>query len=1273
MSKKHRLVNSFVSLVLGALLIFSVASVPSAKADTVASGTINSFELKKEFDGVELSTDLDRSGSNGVVATNDVVGFRWQVKATDVKGAVFSQTLPPGWEWDTQSFGTISTDNALYRAGYSLSPDGLTLTVDFDLVKETGNVTLIDLGVFRAKPTATVDSGSVYEPVATVSHPSLTADSAAEPVKVLSQPSFDLYKTTRSNNAEGMWDFGNGPEEARYIDFRIGFEDSETAIGGRETTLAQPALVRDSFTLDGPAELLGATFVPVVIGKSSPNGSVTISQDAGSLHDLDITFDNFPNLYGSWADVRFWVKKSEVPTTSQGLLGLQNSVTATDVVDSAGDQAVDVPGNNEAQGTVMRNPESGGGGNTDYWYHGKNILAFDDQGVLPPAVNIDPARSDQPFTDVTQQVVSPGTVVMSRLHMRAGFYNGTEVAPGATNVEFYDFWDPATQNIVPEVRPYVGKSNYSGGAADPSSYRFEYTNGSDRSTEQNSNTWYSTIAEVPGEVTGVRFTYLGTWGDLAEGEAAYLVVAIPHRVVAPVGHNVPDYALWKWTDVNNRNWTGETDQFVDVGNYQLKVAKTVDRRAVVSGSKLTYEIQPTIQRALGSTGNYDVNNLEITDKISPGVIDVDLSRIASPWVVVSNNRTPEGIELRLRYEGTVNTQDQLPAITYTATTSESAPSSRRIVNTAVISADKNSQPESVRSSQTNTTIIQAEVVSEEKTVLGDSKLDIGGKSVGWETRWFNFQTASQNTSYFVDVLPYNGDANGSRFSGKAELAKAILVDSSGNPTDASYGKLQYSTDNPETIRATHADPAAGITWIDQDLFDTANLSQVTAVRAVVNDLVSGTAGVGGLHIEMNVSGHKTGDVYINTSEGWLGLNGRLGTTNKAEVEVVSSSLRGILWNDQDGDGQLETNESRLKGSVVTLFDANDVPIMTTTSSPNGEYEFTGLPEGDYVVKVDPKTLGFPANYVVLNTYDDDSDHDSDSGILPVLKGTNFDRSVDFGYRATESAIQLDKAGKLASDARVGEWIQWSFEMTNSGENTLTDVTLTDHLAGVVDIAIAWPGSDGLLEKGEVARAIARYQLTQADLNRGYVENTATTAGRDPNGTVVEDPADARVYLPEGGALTLKKDGKLITDPVLGGKIRWNFTLSNTGNVTLSGLELHDALAGLGDVAWKDWPHEPFVLRPGESVVGSADSVLNNQDLMVGCVVNRADAQGTTPAGAVVASNIAESKVCFTPESSTPPPGKLPKTGGNFVPLIGFGSVLLGGGLLVGAVARRRSA
>jgi uncharacterized repeat protein (TIGR01451 family) len=101
--------------------------------------------------------------------------------------------------------------------------------------------------------------------------------------------------------------------------------------------------------------------------------------------------------------------------------------------------------------------------------------------------------------------------------------------------------------------------------------------------------------------------------------------------------------------------------------------------------------------------------------------------------------------------------------------------------------------------------------------------------------------------------------------------------------------------------------------------------------------------------------------------------------------------------------------------------------------------------------------------------------------------------------ATEQlpALALSKSVTSTGPYRAGSVIAYQFDVENTGNVVLTDVSVSDALAGLSPLAYAWPGAAGRLQPGEKVVATATYSVTPADVLAGTVRNTATATGQPP--------------------------------------------------------------------------------------------------------------------------------------------------------------------------------
>lgn len=187
-------------------------------------------------------------------------------------------------------------------------------------------------------------------------------------------------------------------------------------------------------------------------------------------------------------------------------------------------------------------------------------------------------------------------------------------------------------------------------------------------------------------------------------------------------------------------------------------------------------------------------------------------------------------------------------------------------------------------------------------------------------------------------------------------------------------------------------------------------------------------------------------------------------------------------------------------------------------------------------------------------------------------------------------------------------------MTNDGNATVNNVEVTDPMEGLTDLTYQWPGNPGELKPGESVTATATYELTAEDIAAGQVENTATA-----NATVGDEPIDpvdstVIVYPVRGASLDFDKVASFDAEQAhVGDEVTYEFTVSNTGNVTLTDLVVTDPFEGL------QWVDEPTInnLAPGDTVTITATYELTQADIDAGMLTNTATVTGEDPDGTPV--------------------------------------------------------
>ena len=229
------------------------------------------------------------------------------------------------------------------------------------------------------------------------------------------------------------------------------------------------------------------------------------------------------------------------------------------------------------------------------------------------------------------------------------------------------------------------------------------------------------------------------------------------------------------------------------------------------------------------------------------------------------------------------------------------------------------------------------------------------------------------------------------------------------------------------------------------------------------------------------------------------------------------------------------------------------------------------------------------------------------------------------------ALTLVKSASPTTYTTAGRQITYSFLVTNTGNVTLTKPAITETQfggagtapTGVCPIALVAPGSS------ETCTGI--YSTVQGDLDSGSVTNTATASGTDPAGNVVTSPSSTATItgsVPPVAALTLTKSANPVTYGAVGTKINYAYTATNTGNVSLTGLQVTEtAFTGSGAVPAVTCPAAP--LLPGATATCTATYSTTQADVDAGVIDNTATITAISATGLQTTSAPSSAEVTST--------------------------------------------
>lgn len=194
---------------------------------------------------------------------------------------------------------------------------------------------------------------------------------------------------------------------------------------------------------------------------------------------------------------------------------------------------------------------------------------------------------------------------------------------------------------------------------------------------------------------------------------------------------------------------------------------------------------------------------------------------------------------------------------------------------------------------------------------------------------------------------------------------------------------------------------------------------------------------------------------------------------------------------------------------------------------------------------------------------------------------------------------------------AGDTIRFTFLVTNDGNVPVREIQVNDPLAGAVTCEDVELGVDESTD----CSADELYVITQADVDAGEVVNVATAAGTDPDDEpTVSNEDSTTTTVARSAELQIEKNAELLDGDAnnmadLNEEISYTFTVTNTGNVTITDVRVDDPKAGAVTCA-------ESVLAPGASTTCAAveEYVVTQADIDAGSVDNVATAAGTPPAG-----------------------------------------------------------
>ena len=370
------------------------------------------------------------------------------------------------------------------------------------------------------------------------------------------------------------------------------------------------------------------------------------------------------------------------------------------------------------------------------------------------------------------------------------------------------------------------------------------------------------------------------------------------------------------------------------------------------------------------------------------------------------------------------------------------------------------------------------------------------------------------------------------------------------------------------------------------------------------------------------------------------LSGFTGKALCCEDSAVSVSPSGYLeGNGQPGAVILPVNSANIQ------FAWGGMNCSTDIFADFSRIKSEEVPEKDKTNEEDPTDPDSTAD-AEINTNTEKAS----------LADTEESMAESAGSRAAIMISHEEEPEKEAG-LSVGDTLELSMKVKNSGSELLKDVEVSEILDDDAELTVAWNRSsdpdtgENVLSEGETVPVTVTYTVTQDDIDTGKLVRKTEASAQTANRDAVEDDQTSEVILKGTASIDFSKKASVqqISDARAGAAIQYSFTVTNSGNVTLRDIEVIDQMEGLSRIEY-DWEESTDsrtgegYLSPGERVTAYATYEITTDDIQNGKIVNKAFARGKTMQGKTIESNEPEAPTSISPEGQSGKKSGSPETG-----------------------------
>ena len=640
----------------------------------------------------------------------------------------------------------------------------------------------------------------------------------------------------------------------------------------------------------------------------------------------------------------------------------------------------------------------------------------------------------------------------------------------------------------------------------------------------------------------------------------------------------------------------------------IKIALDFDEDNVISGAGeiITYYL------TLTNTGNVSIDNLAITDPLFTGDPDTPIACDALTGLTLLPN---ENVICEITYEVTQTDMDNGGVITNQATGTGDDPNGEVVVDISDNGEEGDSDP----------TVVPGNLFTGMETVKQITGRDYSdpfpqeGDTIEYTITLTNTGNVTLNNVTLEDPLFDPSDITSSCTFDPDGLTGFLYI---GKPIECviEYTLTQDDLDNGG-VENTATGSAIGPSQDGEPGEPVSDVSDSGDAQTDEDD--DGDAGNDPTEeffdqnpaIEIEKTGELDGAVSVDETITYTFTVANTGNVTINNITVTDDLLGGDITEQcvfPDDVGVLAPGEDATCTAQHTITQGNiDVGVIensatTTGDDPSGESVDDASDDPNDGENEDPDNDGNP--------------DDPTETLLPPSPELTLIKTVE------------DQNGD--GEMQVGEELMYTFTITNTGNITVNDINLEDSFFTEEGEIVCNQEMPGVLSPTDDAIVCtASYTITQEDFDAGFIENTATASGVDPQDNKTSDVSD---YDGEGagddptvfpsvreGLLNVIKtaDYSDIGSPAgEGDEIIYTIVAENIGNVTITDVVIIDPLFDSAEYPDGDitavciFENQEEILLPGELATCEVVYELTPDDLVASEVVNSASAVGIDPEG-----------------------------------------------------------